>query len=340
LEALMSDFESRDTYSVSQLSRLLRVIAAVTHTPQERLLQLAEVLLHHPRSAAPGRHGASDLCANGSPLQALLSAREDRWVVRLIADPAFDRSDPLARLAASREALAALLTLGQATALEPLVGTLLDTLLPKAEADLRAYPTGMLRLGTTVEARGVAVYAGPSPNESPWQAAARWAIATFREPTNILRTISTLATDCSLLGVGIEGTNHENARAKLYWRPAALSSLQSFGIPLFQHPALLRFLADILGGAQVPLGALNFSAGFSPHTGQICDIKVDVARHDLTVGDALQLVNEHAQRLELSPPPLHGLLSWMCEERIGAACVGLGVDATSAFRLNTYLYQR
>lgn len=329
-----------ETFSGHALSRLLGVVAGVTAIDAQRLAGLAEILLHHP-SAAPGApRGESDLNSNGSPLQALFSAREDHWVVRLVADPAFDRRDPMERLSASREALAATLAASGAEALGPLIATMLETILPADEEALRGYPTGMLRLGVALGAPGAAVYAGPDPGGSPWGSARRWAQATFGAPGEVRGVIEALARGCSLLGTGIEGTSPGHARAKIYWRLASETSLRSFGIPLFESPDVRHFLAEILGEREVPLGALNFSAGFAVSTGRLCDVKVDVARSDLGPADALRLVNEQASLFGLSPPPLHGLFDRMTAQGVGAACVGLGLDVRGERRINTYLYQR
>lgn len=329
-----------ETFSGRALSRLLGVVAGVTVIEARSLAGLAETLLHHPSPAPGAPRGESDLNSNGSPLQALFSARKDSWVVRLIADPAFDRRDPLERLSASREALAATLAVSGAEALGPLAATMLETILPSDEEALRRYPTGVLRLGVALGAPGAAVYAGADPGGSPWSSARRWAQATFDAPGEVAGVIEALARGCSLLGTGIEGASPGHARAKIYWRLASETSLRSFGIPLFESPDVRRFLAAILGEREVPLGALNFSAGFAVSTGKLCDIKVDVARSDLGPADALQLVNEQARLFSLSPPPLHGLFDRMTEQRVGAACVGLGLDVRGGRRINTYLYQR
>lgn len=335
---MSNDASTGESFAASAFCGLLHVVESVTPRRGRPLAEIADALLHHPRPGSPC--DTSDLSANGSPLQALLSARRDRWVVRLIGDPAFDRADPVARLAASREAVAATLALGSANALTPLASQTIDAMVPADAAALASYPTGMLRTGVAVEAPGAAIYAGPCPSEEPWAAASRWAAATFHSPAVVSATIATLSRECALLGVGVEGTEPANARAKLYWRPSSLTSLRSFGLPLFEHPAILLFLTRVMGRDELPLGALNFSAGFHPGTGALSDIKVDVARSDLETGDALGIVNGVAERLGLEPPRLDGLFDCMNEARVGAACLGLGIDLSGAVRINTYLYQR
>lgn len=318
-------------------SPLIELIARMAQRDVTRVHNLASIILN------VNTHdfgGVSDLNANGSPLQALICARKNRWSFRFIADPSSTCIDPIRRLHLSRNALAATLRIGGAHALRPSIECLLSQLLPKSDAALCSYPTGMMRLALALDAPGAAIYVGSNPQGDPWRDASNWASEAFADTNEVNALIATLESDCALLGIGIEGFDTENARAKIYWRLCRDRPLTAFKTKLFNSPFLAKFLLKIAGAGTMPVNALNFSASFPLRSGLLYDIKVDVAKRAFASTDALGIVNTFAHEAGLSPPPLNGLIDQMQQSDIAIACVGLGLDILGACRINTYLYQR
>jgi hypothetical protein len=317
----------------------LLVAATLAGRPPGDVARLAAAMLRAPATNAGPGDARSDLTPTGAPLQLLLSARAARWRARLIADPAYDRADPLERWDESLAALADTLEAAGALALRGVAHETLATMVPDASEERRRYPTGMLRLALALDGVGAAMYVGAPPSGG-WASARRWAERVLCEPTGMLNVIAALEPVATLFGVGIEGASEERGRAKLYWRLHCPEPLASFGVPLLASPGITGFLRAIMGERDFPASAITFSAGFSLATGQLADAKADVCNH--TAGHAtaatLGLVNERARALGLAPPVLAGVQALLVAHHVHIGCVGAGIDRAGAHRLNVYLH--
>jgi hypothetical protein len=316
-------------------SRLIDAVAALGGGEVCDLARRAGALLQPEVDGA----ASSDLNPNGTPLQALLSARRDRWVVRLVGDPGFDRSDPADRWEVSRIALAEAVRIGGAESLRPAVDAALAAFV--AEETIAGRSNGMIRLALPAAGPGLAVYVGSPPGADGWAIARGWLDRLLPDSATAGRQLERVAATGALFGVGVEGASPETLRLKLYWRLERAAGLAAIGVPLLSRPETVRFLADLLGSLEVPLGALTFSIGFDAATGALRDAKIDccAANAALDTRRALGLVNQHAAALSLRPPPLDGLQSVLERCRVGVACLGFGVDRHGQHRLNTYLYE-
>lgn len=297
------------------------------------LTSRARVLLQ----TAPIGGTGSDLNPNGTPLQLLLSARRDRWVLRIVGDPGFDRTDPIARWEASRAALTQAVALGDATSLLAVIELTLALLVPLDTLVCR--PNGAIRLALPVAGPGVALYVGVAPGWDGWSVTRDWLSMLLLQPEVARGHIDRLTPHCTLFGVGLEGTSPERLRFKLYWRLARPTRLGALGVPLLARSEMIHFLADLLGPSELPIDALTLCIAFDATSGELCDAKVDVCAASARLGNAaaLTLVNRHAAALSLTPPPLSGLQALLAERNIAVACLGLGVDRRGEHRLNTYL---
>ncbi len=337
---IVEPLTNKTVFPIVRLQRftpLIELIARLAQRDVKHIHDLASVIL---KVNTHDSGGVTDLNSNGSPLQALICARKDRWSFRFIGDPSSTCIDPVRRLSFSRDALAATLHVGGAQALSPNIECLLLHLLPKSDAELSCYPTGMMRLALALNGPGAAIYVGSNPQGDPWRDASNWASAAFADNNEIAALIAALEPNCALLGIGIEGSDTENARAKIYWRLIRDRPISTFKTKLFNSPFLAKFLLKIMGAGAMPVNALNFSASFPLRSGSLYDIKVDVAKHAFASTDALGIVNTFAYEAGLSPPPLDGLIDQMQQSDIAIACVGLGLDIFGEYRINTYLYQR
>jgi hypothetical protein len=321
---------------------VLALATRLTGVPPVEVERLAQLLLHHPPFDAVEREGRSDLSVNGCPLQLLVSVREGRVAGRLIGDPAFWEADPGVRLGRSLAALAATLVSTHAAGLMDLVHRSLDETVPTTAAARAGYPTGMLRLATALRQDGAAVYAGSvaDPDQARRRACA-WARTILPDPAAALELLAELRSRARIFGVGIEGTGAENARAKLYWKPADPAAPRADGPAAFRAGSIGSFLDGVLAGRTVPPGAVTFSTAFRVDTGEVADWKADVCTRatGLDAARTACRVAEDAAAMAALPCPPAVLDALREHPAVRLGVVGLGEDARGARRLNLYLYQ-
>lgn len=328
------------------VERLLQGAAALSGCQPEETQRLARTLLGmplHPPSFTPltnvNARGRSELNWNGSPLQLLCSLRSAGWGVRLLADPGCHLADPMARNHAGRAALESLLVSVRATALADAAWRLLAGIPPQRDA-LARYAAGALWLAASLGPHpGVAAYTAPDPSLPRWETACAWVQRLLPRAEKALALTRALqASDCFLLGVGVEGSHAHAVRLKLYWRLRRATPLASFGAALFLDPALIAFLGMALGERPMAPQSLNFSAGFDMDSGELRDIKVDVSWHERTRGEALHLLHTLARQHDLGGTP-HDAADRIDALGLDIGCIGLGLDTCGDPRINTYLFQ-
>lgn len=338
----MNSSNRNGDYVAQYVGDLLHVAQHLSGVKPERIDELSRILLNHPPSRADELGGRSGLNWNGSPLQFLISVRNQHPVFRLIGDPAFFCPDPLMRLNKSIDALQLVLETGRAGALRDVCLQSLNSILPEDIRALREYSHGMTWLARPLSGSGAALYVLAVANMSlAWRKAYEWAESIFTDPKEVQRTITTLQPCCRLLFVGIEGRDFKTGRAKIYWRLTRPSYPSQFGIDLYDDPTLIRFLGTIMKDHPFSLYAVTFSAGFSLATGRLIDVKADVSNRSakLTTHEAIDLVESQAETLGLHCPLLRDALSVLPRESVIVGFVGLGLDSHGHHRLNVYLYQ-
>jgi len=324
--------------------KLLQAAASMTNLDADYLESAASSLLAVP-DMRRFYSGISELNFNGSPLQLLYTVRKNRQAVRLLADPGFTNSDPVARYSAGNKALKALLEfvtvaeLAPAQSLASLAQQTLKQIVPANQNKLTNYAAGVMWLALALNTPGISLYVAPEPGSNRWQVAKQWLATISPAPEAALRLISILQHDCFLLGVGIEGANVNTTRVKLYWRINSAMALSCLGLPLFTDPLMVRFLSQALGDQTVDAAALNFSANFDLQTGKLRDVKVDISWHNRHRDDALQLLYEYAVQLGFWSSTVARNVTVIKQLGLGIGCIGLGLDTTENYRLNSYFYQ-
>jgi len=331
-----------EAYIPRSLGGLLNVAQRLSGSEAELVEEACRILLHCPPDDADQLGGRSQANWNGSPLQVLISVRQNSYSTRLIGDPAFYYTDPLMRLKESLKALDATLVMGQAEALRDISRTSAKVILPDNYEVPGRVTQGAIGLALCLPKPGAAIYiASESDQVAAWNKARKWATSIVSDSTELHRSIATLEAHCRIFGVGIEGLAPTAGRAKLYWRLSHPAPLNEFGISLYDDPTIIRFLSALMENRAFPLKSLTFSAGFSLRTGQLSDIKVDVCNNTtrLNPADMVRFIEQQTEILGLQCPPLRDVLASETPNSIAVGAIGLGLDCQGEHRLNTYLFQ-
>ncbi len=245
-----------------QLAGLLALGAQASELPEVEVRALGEVALGFPLPVA--KHGGrSGLNNDGSPLQLCYSASGSDCSGRLVTDPAWCLAQPEERLAASRQALAAMAERSGAQALAPLGEHLLASTIPQCPEALRKFSHGFLWLATGLGRPGLATYVDLRPQGvKSWDLARRWLdkVLPDREPARQL--LASLAGIAHLASLGLEGVAPDAGRAKVYWRLKSPTAISKLGIELLEDPGLALFLDRVVGAREMPPSGLVMSAGF------------------------------------------------------------------------------
>ncbi|MEB3311174.1 MAG: hypothetical protein VKJ02_13170 [Snowella sp.] len=323
----------------ARLKDLLAVTTQVSGVSPESVAALSQTLLAIPPDDQGQRGGRSGLNSDGSPLQLCLTATENHCYSRLLGDPGFVLADPKARFDASYLALTEILTLTDSPALASLCDRTLNRYIPKDVAEFARFTSGVLWLGAGLDTPGCAMYVDARRTEGiqmAWDWAERWLTAILPDATEARTAIAALR-DCAYLqSIGIEGSNLENVRAKLYWRFLRPTRLDRLGIELLQNSDLATFLTLVIRDNILQLMGIVPSLGFAIATGKIVDVKVDVCGHCLPYrpDQWINLVNRCTQQYGLARLPIAEALE---QNRSTVSYLGMGCDTQENLRLNLYL---
>jgi len=319
---------------------LIAAAAQVSGNSTSFARRLAEVLLNELARGTSSPIKASDLNVNGSPLQFLLSVRAGFPAMRLIADPASDATNPSDRSRRSFEALDNLIVFKRASSMRAVVQALVDSIVPLAP---HRYPTGTLRLAASLNGPGLAVYTSPPPASETvrWSATRAAAQDLLPHPSAALALIDSLASSCSVFGLGIEGAEPHSSRLKLYWRLGPDWHTQPKSLEWFDPVILDGFFAALVPSGGLPRNAVTFSAGFHMVSGELIDCKIDLCLN------AARSSQQDAFAYARQSIPCHGLQNpaqsltpgFFAQHGIAIACLGLGRSSFGEHRLNVYWYQ-
>ena len=323
----------------ARLKDLLAVTAQVSGVSLASITALSQTLLAIPPDGQGQRGGRSGLNSDGSPLQLCLTATTNHCYSRLLGDPAFVLADPKARFETSRLALTKLWDLTDSRALAPWGDRTLNCYLPKDLAEFARFTSGVLWLGAGINTPGCAMYVdarGKEGIQAAWDWAERWLTAILPNVTEAKLAIAALR-DCAYLqSIGIEGSNLENVRAKLYWRFLRPTRLDHLGIELFQNQDLATFLTFVIRDKILQLTGIVPSLGLAIATGEMVDVKVDVCGHCLAYrpDQWIALVNQCTQQYGLANLAITEVLE---QNRSAVSYLGMGCDIQGNLRLNLYL---
>lgn len=289
-----------------------------------------------------GPRGRSTLNDNGAPIQVCIQATRRGVSWGLIGDPEHDLPEPGMRLAASRQALPAVLTICRATELTGLIDQTLETCLPLNDATaLQRLMGGVVWIAGGLDRAGAGLYVDIRHGdvEANWDRIGIWLAAICPDTLNARPILQAVRPHGVPAGIGLKGVSAANARAKFYWRLKEPVSIETFGIDPLLHPALPWFLEKLTKGRPLSPSALTFSAGFDVASGHLRDAKIDVCccRHclgqsSLEILDVLELCAGHLG-LDMLAEARAPLSDGLCQ----AALLGLGADSTGELRLNLYL---
>jgi len=323
----------------SRLKDLLAVTAQVSGVSLASVTALSQTLLAIPPDGQGQRGGRSGLNSDGSPLQLCLTATANHCYSRLLGDPSFVLADPKARFEASRLALTEIWDLTASRSLAALCDRTLNCYLPKDVAEFARFSSGVLWLGAGINTPGCAMYVdarGKEGIQAAWDWAERWLTAILPDATEAKRAIAALR-DCAYLqSIGIEGSNLENVRAKLYWRFSRPTRLDRLGIELFQNQDLATFLTLVIGDNILQLTGIVPSLGLVIATGKMVDVKVDVCGHCLAYrpDQWISVVNHCTQQYGLVT---FAIAEALAQNRSAVSYLGMGCDTQGKLRLNLYL---
>ncbi len=275
----------------------------------------------------------SALNPNGVPLQYCRSWSSKGSHLRVLADPATDRTDAGARLSTARAALAAVFREARSLSLLPLALHVLD----RATADGSPCPDGPCWIGASLSGPGAAIYVDARRGA---EAATREGVLAFgreivADCAPLAQLLAGLPEGARPLCVGIEGSDASHVRFKVYWRLGEMLELSRFGDPLFADPVFAGFATEVIGDRAIRTKAIVASAGFALD-GSRTDVKLDIC----TCANC-------ARRPRAEWPELLsrlGALSGVAVDEVETTLalgepgfVGLGLARDGARRLNLYL---
>jgi len=323
----------------SYLQNLLEVAASLSRVNPKTVEPLSQTLLAIPPDGQGVRGGRSGLNSDGSPLQLCLTATPKHLHSRLLSDPAFVLADPKERFEASQLALAEVLELTASQQLAALCDRTLRWYLPEDVAGFDQFTSGVLWLGAGIDTPGCAVYVDARRNgnfQEAWDWAQQWLADILPNSSAASSAIAALRNYAYLQSIGIEGSNLNNARAKLYWRFLRPTRLDQMGLEIFQNPAFASFLTFVIRDSTLQLSGIVPSLGFAIATGETHDAKIDVCGHCLAYSTSkwIELVDCCTQMYGLTNLPVSEALE---QNRSSVSYLGMGCDRSGALRLNLYL---
>ncbi len=317
--------------------RLIKAAARLTDARAEAVFASACGTLSAPGASAIPSVGRSALNHDGVPLQLCLSASVKGSKLRLLGDP-WTNLPVEARYEASIHTLLHALEIGGAPGLRAATERTLALVVPETKEARAAYNDGFVWVALTPGSSGIAFYLEASPLgvEGGWQVAERWLAEVLPASGHALELIGRLAQTGVVASLGLEGANPVDARAKVYFRLAQPTSLESLGVDLLVSTPVMRFLDLVAADRSIDLDGLVMSAGFSLATGELADVKLDLCGHCLAYSAAewLDVIERCRSEYNLAEIPVEAALA---SEECEVAFLGLGVDVNQTCRLNVYL---
>ena len=334
----MLDTKQKVFHRIEQLSS---VAAALSSSPLCKVLQLRDQLLALPEDDRCRPGGRSGLNADGTPLQYCISTSADGWNGRFISDPACIVGSSPERYRQSYDALQGLYPVTGTMDIRPICEDMLQFHLRGTEETFDTdYPDGVLWLGASPDATGLAVYMDGrrGGHQQSWSRLLSWLDHLMPANVEVRDFIEKTRPHASIMSLGLEGSTMENLRTKIYFRLLHPCSLQDLGVPLLQCKELSTFCNDVVGNRQIKLSGLVFNIGFHIASGKMYDAKIDICACDncvnLDAGAWRQLLNDGTKKYSLTPFPIDDdTLATHCN----VSYYGMGVTRQGDVRLNLYL---
>lgn len=280
--------------------------------------------------------GRSRLNADGSPLQVCATLTQRGTRVRFLADPATDCIAPeqrrLIAIAAARAVAA-----HHSSDLGAVLEATATTSLPGAPDEWRSLNNGAVWVAAGLQDRSIALYANLE-----WAAplhrvtiAQSWLDQLLGSGSETARSwLSRITARGYLSCVAVEGCDIADARAKLYWRMRAPTTLDEWGVPSTMSPRLGELIQHFVGSRRVRSSGLLYGAGFSLQDGSLTDVKIDVCAHCVH-----RPPQEWIEAIEhvLASDAVRYLSPSLMQGQAELALVGIGVDVSGTYRINSYL---
>nr|WP_315468814.1 hypothetical protein [uncultured Undibacterium sp.] len=325
---------------VDRAQQLLPAYSFLTGAPIEDVATFADQLIGVPVIAPLEACGDSGLNADQSPLQLCITSTAKDIHCRFISDPCSYEAIPRQRYRQALQLLPQVLSSTSSSENASLVGKLLDHFVSQDSKDLESFTRGVFWLGASLEKQGVALYVDTSVNDIAvgWDVAHEFFVSQNLGSSAAIQAIQTIRDYCWLSSIGIEGSNPENSRIKMYARMNALMPNNMIGTLFPPVNALIQSgcLAAIMGDQGATYDDILFNFGFSASTGDFEDMKIDIASAPLGM-DMHQLSEVSARvcdMLGLQSIPIDALSE---RYNLAPSFIGVAVSARGQKRLNVYL---
>lgn len=325
---------------INRIEQLSSLATALSTAPAMQVLQLRDDLLALPDDGhwAPG--GLSGLNFDGTPLQYCISSTPDGWNGRFISDPACIIGKPAQRYSHSYTALQKLYESSGSMAIKQLCEEMLEFHMPVEKEPLEEYPDGVLWLGASPDSKGMAVYMDGrrGGHQESWERLRKWLHHLMPENTEVDDFISNVSKHGDIMSIGVEGSNMENLRAKIYFRLNHTASLADLNVPLLQRDEFSGFLSDVIGNKNIQLSGLVFNVGFHIASNKLYDAKIDICGCKscvaLNSGEWMDVLAHTSAKHGIVPFPIN---SGMLDNECAVSYYGVGVTRKGDVRMNLYL---
>jgi len=326
---------------INRIQQLSSLATALSSAPAEKVLQLRDDLLALPEDFQYIPGGRSGLNADGSPLQYCISSSVNGYKGRFISDPACIIGSPHQRYTHSYAALQKLFENTGTRDIQQIYEGMLRFNLPSdVDGFDHEYPDGVLWLGASPDMDGLAVYMDGrrGGNDASWKRLQEWLNQLMPQNTEVNDFIDSVSRHAGIMSIGLEGSNRENLRAKIYFRLSHKVSLSELGIKLLLREEFADFLNDVVGDKEIQLSGLVFNIGFHIASGRMFDMKIDVCGCSSCVnidsGSWIEVLRNTASRYGLTPFPINEkVLNTQC----AVSYYGIGVDRNGNIRMSLYL---
>lgn len=325
---------------INRIEQLSSLAAALSTAPAVQVLQLRDDLLALPDDKHWSPGGLSGLNFDGSPLQYCISSTRDGWNGRFISDPACIVGKPAQRYSRSYIALQKLYESSGSVGIKQLCEEMLEFHMPLEKEPLEEYPDGVLWLGASPDSKGMAVYMDGrrGGHEASWKRLGEWLHHLMPENTEADDFISNAGKHADVMSIGLEGSNMENVRAKIYFRLNHAATLADLGIGLLQRDEFASFLNDVVGNKDIQLSGLVFNVGFHIASGKLYDAKIDICGCKgcvaLNSREWVDVLEHTSGKYGLVPFPI---TPETLETECAVSYYGVGVTRKGDVRMNLYL---
>ncbi|WP_299311537.1 hypothetical protein [uncultured Aquimarina sp.] len=333
----MNDTKENIINNVTQLSSYATTLSLA---PAKQVLRLRDELLALPNETKWTLGGKSGLNSDGSPLQYCISSSNSGLQGRFISDPSCIIGPPKERYQYSYLALQKLYKKTGSDDIKKICEEMLAYHLPKEQEVLEEYPDGVFWLGASPDRSGMAVYIDGrrGGHDASWERLRGWMTDLMPNNTEVDSFIDSVKPFADIMSIGLEGSNFENLRAKIYFRLSKPTSLMDLDIPLLKEDKFTAFLNDVVGDNKIRLSGLVFNIGFHIASSKMFDAKIDVCGCNscvkLNSKEWIALLNKTTLTNDVKPFPVDDSV---LDNQCAVSYYGIGVDRKGNVRINLYL---